>query len=196
MIGGVVDSTGRTLRWEMARRKGLRPANYKGRAKIGGGYIGIYLPGHPRAKPNGYVPEHILIVEKAIGKPLRKDAVVHHINRNRADNRNENLVVCHGAAYHMHIHMRIRALESCGHANWLVCKYCGKYDDPRNLMLRGKNKEPVHRECSRLYGLNWRNKNREKYNQWAADRRARSREILRKRARDYYWRKKKESCGT
>lgn len=37
---------------------------------------------------------HILVAEKALGRTLPKGAEVHHVNEDRADNRNTNLVIC------------------------------------------------------------------------------------------------------
>lgn len=59
--------------------------------KRGDGYISVYKPDHPYASKDGYVMEHILVMENHIGRYLAKDEVVHHINKNRSDNRLENL---------------------------------------------------------------------------------------------------------
>ena len=46
---------------------------------------------------------HILIAEKILGRRLKKGEVVHHINMNKADNRNSNLLIC-TQSYHRWIH--------------------------------------------------------------------------------------------
>lgn len=55
------------------------------------GYIAIYVPDHPYSSKEGYVMEHILVMENAIKRYITKDEVVHHINHIRSDNRLENL---------------------------------------------------------------------------------------------------------
>ena len=66
--------------------------DYKGGRYINDqGYVMILRPRHPRAASNGYVREHILVMEAYIGRPLKPNENIHHINRNRADNRIQNL---------------------------------------------------------------------------------------------------------
>jgi hypothetical protein len=45
----------------------------------------------PMARQDGYVMEHRLFVAQAIGRPLLRSEVVHHINHDPQDNRLENL---------------------------------------------------------------------------------------------------------
>ncbi|MDY0188920.1 MAG: hypothetical protein RBR16_13470 [Syntrophus sp. (in: bacteria)] len=116
------------------------------------GYVLILQPNHPRANPAGYVFEHILIAEKAIGKPLLPQAVVHHFNEKKNHNRNDNLVICNDESYHQLLHRRKRALIACGHANWRKCCYCHQYDKPENLYIPKKGySSPYHQECNNRY---------------------------------------------
>src|SRR3990170_5367116 len=75
--------------------KGKKNGNWKGGRRLSRyGYALVSIPSHPRASSNGYVLEHLVMVEDAIGKALPPGACVHHINENRADNSHGNLVVC------------------------------------------------------------------------------------------------------
>lgn len=67
------------------------------------GYKMIRVSGHKK-----FQYEHILIAEKALGKPLPADAEIHHWNERRWDNRNENLLVCPDKSYHNLIHKRMK----------------------------------------------------------------------------------------
>lgn len=114
------------------------------------GYVLAYAPEHPRADLGGRVLEHILIIEAALGKPLREGAEGHHVDRDRANNANTNLVACDSHSYHLLLHQRQRALDECGDANALKCSYCGKYDSRDNLVLLSTHCSGVrgiHRAC-------------------------------------------------
>lgn len=55
------------------------------------GYVLIRMPDHPRAGQNGYVPQHVLVMEKVLGRAVRFPETIHHKNGVRNDNRPENL---------------------------------------------------------------------------------------------------------
>lgn len=63
------------------------------RKKRRDGYISVYTPGHPSANKDGYALEHVLVMEKAIGRRVKDNEVVHHKNKIKTDNRIENLML-------------------------------------------------------------------------------------------------------
>ena len=71
------------------------------------GYTSVYCPDHPRARTDGYVMLHTVVMERHIGRFLKRDEVVHHINHDRSDNRIENLLLMNKKD-HMAMHMKER----------------------------------------------------------------------------------------
>lgn len=80
--------------------KGKENPNWKGEKnpRWNGGkrvhkYVFVKSINHPFADKEGYVREHRLVAEKALGRLLKKEETVHHRNKIKTDNRVENLMV-------------------------------------------------------------------------------------------------------
>lgn len=104
-----------------------------GKSHLCNGYVMIYAPWHKRSNKNGYYMEHVIIVERAIGKQVSDGVEVHHVNSIRSDNRPQNLVVCPDGAYHQLLHRRHRALEACGDPAKIKCTICKQWSDAADL---------------------------------------------------------------
>lgn len=68
------------------------------------------MPEHPSSQSNGCVYEHILMVEKALGFQIGKDAVIHHVDGNGLNNELTNLMVFKNNADHLRFHKHLRRL--------------------------------------------------------------------------------------
>lgn len=106
------------------------------------GYWVITVDGCPKLR-------HVVAAEKALGKPLPKGAVVHHVDEDRSNDANDNLVICPDRGYHKILHMRMNALKECGNANWKRCWICKKHDSIENLKAHGS--AHFHAECRTKY---------------------------------------------
>lgn len=91
-----------------------------------------------------YQGEHVLIAEKALGKPLPRGAIVHHHDENRINNHNSNLVICQDISYHMLIHARMRIMKAGGNPDLhKICCDCGEM----------KSMDDFHKSKSEFNGL-------------------------------------------
>jgi len=79
-----------------AHYRGNSHWNWKGGRHVNkNGYVSVWIseddPYSSMRDKDGQVYEHRLIVARSIGRPLSSDETVHHKNRNKQDNRIENL---------------------------------------------------------------------------------------------------------
>lgn len=93
------------------------------------GYKVILMPNHPYCPKTGYISEHRLVMEKHIGRYLRKEEVIHHINGIRTDNRIENLKLYANHSQHMKdSHKAIgKTLQECSNCHRIMRCYSVKY---------------------------------------------------------------------
>jgi hypothetical protein len=112
---------------------------------------------HPR-EHNGQVAVHILKAEIALGKSLPSKAQIHHVDYDKYNSDNTNLVVCENQAYHYLLHKRTDALKACGNPNWRKCKYCQVWDDPKNMYSNDGYALHYHRSCRATYRLNFKHR--------------------------------------
>lgn len=100
---------------------------------------------------------HVAVAERALGRPLPEGAVVHHVDENRHNNRNDNLVICPDHAYHHELHYRLRVLRAGGDPfRDRLCISCGNTKPISEfsvaVMARGRGWRYVSlcKECNRL----------------------------------------------
>lgn len=85
-------------------RFGKHHFRFKGSFLNSQGYRLIYFPNHPRNDNSKYVREHILVIEKYLGRYLLPNETPHHINKIKDDNRLENLYLFTTSAEHSRYH--------------------------------------------------------------------------------------------
>ena len=85
-------------------KRGENHSQWKGGRGMKTGYWCVYAPEHPRAMNNGRVWEHIIKLEKHIGKSIPKGMPIHHKDFNRKNNNLSNLYLCKNHSEHQKVH--------------------------------------------------------------------------------------------
>ena len=107
--------------------KGAKNGMWRGgKTLASNGYVLVRVGiDHPMADVRGYAYEHRIIASEKIGRLLKKNEQVHHINGNKIDNRPENLQVISGMAEHRSLHRKRKDLRPFGENNPLRQCECG-----------------------------------------------------------------------
>ena len=108
------------------------------------GYILLRIKDHPNSNPNGYIREHRVVLEESLGRLLRREELVHHVNGVRDDNRIENLLLLSSQSEHLRVERdsgkrigRSKLVKDfmcrCGSGKYYAKNSCHKcYDHLRN----------------------------------------------------------------
>ena len=75
------------------------------------GYKQIYAPNSPSARTGsyktGYAPEHRVVLEQKLGRPIKSGNHSHHWNFDKKDNRPQNLIEM-PRVKHLNLHRRFK----------------------------------------------------------------------------------------
>lgn len=113
-----------------------------------GDYLYALVPDHPKATKNGYVLAHRVIMEQSLGRFLEEGEVVHHINKDKHDNRIENLQLMNNKE-----HNRFHGYER-KHEYVFICKNCGETFDRKygnRPDVKGYKNSFCSRRCNGIY---------------------------------------------
>lgn len=78
---------------------------------ITNGYYDVYYPEHPNARKNGSVMLQVIIASKIIGRPLKENEVVHHVDENKLNNSPNNLMIFNSQSDHSRYHKMLNSKE-------------------------------------------------------------------------------------
>ena len=94
VVSSYLDKYGIPKRNKSEQQQGKGSSNWKGGRRIkSNGYVELYMTSHPKANKRKCIYEHQYVAEQMIGRLLKDNEVVHHIDRNKSNNDPSNLVI-------------------------------------------------------------------------------------------------------
>lgn len=131
-----------------------RNNNWKGgRVVASNGYVLVKVGvDHHLADVRGYAYEHRVVAERVLGRQLKSDEIVHHIDENKQNNDPSNLKVVAGVAEHFLEHRIRDDLRRPGEDNPIVSCACGcgmqfpKFDESKRPRKYASGHNPPPRE--------------------------------------------------
>lgn len=119
------------------------------------GYRVVYAPLEPNAMRSGnwvgYIYEHIKVAQHSIGRPIRPNETVHHLDGNVSNNRHENLIVILRSE-HCKLHVWLRTVRIISHKSQKVhrCCICGStLQDKQIKTCSNKCAIALRHQCSK-----------------------------------------------
>ena len=127
-------------------------------------YRMVYQPTHPNSPESGWLMEHRLVMEAAIGRHLDPAEVVHHIDHDTLNNALSNLMLCesrgkHLVEHHLRDAVQARMLSmpsctACGAATLhgrTVCSACSRGSAACPTCGRSERKMATLTMCNGCY---------------------------------------------
>ena len=120
--------------------------------RIKDGYRIITVRDHPNSDKEGYIGEHRYVMSQYLGRPLNSNEDVHHKNKNRSDNRIENLELLTDSS-HMSEHRKEHNIS----INSRTCGLCGnnKTSIAKKIDKKGNKYESADWRHLSIYGNLW-----------------------------------------
>lgn len=81
------------------------------------GYVFVKAPNHPNRNARGEIREHRLVMERHLGRLLKRTEIVHHKNHRRDDNRLRNLQLVKNSSEHAKMHPHPKSNRQCRFCN-------------------------------------------------------------------------------
>jgi len=91
-----------------------KSVNWKGGRYVGtDGYVMVLVKSGSTNRKSGwdnYKKEHVVLIEKQLGRKIRKNECIHHIDGNKQNNNLDNLVVIKSNKHHRQIHFSLQKI--------------------------------------------------------------------------------------